>query len=46
MYGAKTKKNAYLGPFLAPNSLTVGISTPKINTNLPFVVINIVFKFH
>ena len=38
-------RKCLFGPFLAPNSQTVGISTPKINPNLPFVLINLVFKF-
>ena len=31
---------------MAPNSKTVGTKTPKINPNLPFVVIHLMLKFH
>ena len=38
--------NYCFGPFLTPNSETVDAITPKINTNLPFVVWNLDIKFH
>ena len=39
-------KNYPFFPFLAPFTQTVGATTPKINTNLPFMVTNIISKFH
>ena len=39
-------KNYPFFPFLAPFTQTVGATTPKINTNLPFMVTNIMLKFH
>ena len=45
-YVGENKEKCLFGPFLTPNSLTVRTKTPKINPNLPFMVINLVFKFH
>ena len=39
-------KNYPFSPFLAPFTQTEGATTPKINTNLPFMVTNIISKFH
>ena len=35
-----------LGPFWAPNSYTIGTIILIINPNIPFVVLNLLIKFH
>ena len=45
-YHPETRKTIVFSPYWAPNSLNVGTIIHKINPNLPFVVLNLLKKFH